>query len=56
MPSSSTARLEALQARHNALDHQINLEQTRPGSSDYFLRLLKRQKLHLKEQIEGISG
>lgn len=55
MPSTNAARLEALQARHEALSHKIELEQSRPGTSDWYLKALKRQKLHLKEQIEGIS-
>lgn len=55
MPNTSAPRLEALQARHRALSHKIEIEQSRPGSSDWYLKALKRQKLHLKEQIEGIS-
>ncbi len=51
---TNSARLEALNARHIALSNKIEQEQSRPGSSDYILRALKRQKLHLKEQIEGI--
>ncbi len=56
MPSSSASRVQALQARHAALSHKIELEQSRPGSSDWFLKSLKRQKLRLKEQIESVSG
>ncbi len=55
MPSS-TSRLESLQARHRALSRQIEFEQGRPGSSDWLLSSLKRQRLHVKEQIEGIAG
>ncbi len=51
---STTARLESLQARHKALSAKIEQEQTRPGGNDYLLRSLKQQKLHLKEQIEGM--
>lgn len=50
----SANRLEALKARHTALSNKIDMEQRRPGSSDWYLRALKRQKLHLKETIEGI--
>jgi len=52
---ASAARLEALKSRHSALSNKIELEQRRPGSSDWYLRALKQQKLHLKEVIEGIS-
>ena len=53
--ASSTSRLDALKSRHAALTNKIELEQGRPGSSDWYLKALKRQRLHLKEQIEGIS-
>lgn len=55
MPYTSAAHREALEARHAAISHKIEVEQSRPGSSDWFLKSLKRQRLHLKEQIEGIS-
>lgn len=56
MPSTaSVSRLEALKTRHSALSHKIELEQGKPGSNDWYLRALKRQKLHLKEEIEGIA-
>jgi hypothetical protein len=54
MPTSSSAHLEALQARHTALSHKIEIEQSRPGASDWLIKSLKRQRLYLKEQIEGI--
>ncbi len=53
--SSVSARLEALKSRHTALSNKIELEQGRPGASDWYLRALKRQRLFLKEQIEGIA-
>lgn len=51
----NSAHLEGLQARHRAISQKIETEQSRPGSSDWYLRALKRQKLRLKERIEGIS-
>lgn len=54
MPTS-TAHLEALQARHSALANKIEIEQARPGASDWLIKSLKRQKLHLKQQIEGVG-
>ncbi len=55
MPNTSASHLEALQSRHRALAHKIELEQSRPGSSEWYIKALKRQKLHLKEQIEGVG-
>lgn len=52
----SASRLEALQVRHNALSHKIEEEQASLAGSDWYLKSLKQQRLHLKEQIEGIDG
>ncbi len=52
----ASAHREALEARHSAISHKIELEQRSPGASDMYIRMLKQQKLHLKEMIEGISG
>lgn len=49
-----SARVEALRSRHEALSNKIELEQGRPGTSDWYLRALKQQKLHLKEEIETL--
>lgn len=53
--ATSAMYRQALEARHSAISHKIEEEQTRPGASEWYLKALKRQKLHLKEQIEGIS-
>jgi hypothetical protein len=53
--ASTSSRQDALKSRHAALTNKIELEQGRPGASDWYLKALKRQRLHLKEQIEGIS-
>jgi hypothetical protein len=53
MPTS-TPRLKSLEARHAALSQKIEFEQSRPGANDWLLKALKRQRLHVKEQIEGI--
>lgn len=52
---ASSAHIQALEVRHAAISHKIELEQSRPGASDWYLKALKRQKLYLKQQIEGIS-
>jgi hypothetical protein len=53
--ASVSAHLESLRARHLALSNKIEAEQARPGSSDWYIRALKQQKLHLKETIEDIA-
>ncbi len=52
--SAMPARVQALMARHNALAKMIEKEQTSPSSSDTSLRKLKREKLQIKDEIEGI--
>lgn len=54
--ASVSAHLEALKARHVALSNKIESEQTRPGTSDWYLRALKQQKLFLKETIEEVAA
>lgn len=50
------ARIRELGVRHESLDRAIQDEARRPASDDLRLRELKRQKLRLKEQIEGLRG
>jgi len=52
--SKSPSRVEALRAKHKNLSQKIEVEQSRPSTSDQILKNLKREKLKLKEQIEGI--
>ena len=47
-------RLEALKARHTQLSMRIEREQKRPGAMDGLLKSLKKQKLAIKEEMEGI--
>ena len=49
----SQGRLESLKARHAALDAQI-MEEEKHNVSDVQLRSLKRLKLIIKEEMEGI--
>ncbi|MAF97859.1 MAG: DUF465 domain-containing protein [Micavibrio sp.] len=46
--------MEALQNKHSRLSRRIEQEQRNPSTTDFFLRQLKKQKLALKEEIEGI--
>lgn len=46
-----TERIEALKARHAALDNAIQEENTRPHPDDTRIHDLKRQKLKIKDEI-----
>lgn len=56
MVSASSARVEALKAKHKSLSSKIETEQRRPFISEYQLSELKREKLKIKEEIEGIKA
>ena len=51
--SSQSARLAALQNKHQALSRQIDEEHKYPAANAIYLRQLKLQKLRLKEEIES---
>ncbi len=55
MVSASSARVEALKAKHKLLSMKIETEQNRPFSSETQVGQLKREKLKLKEEIEGLK-
>ncbi len=50
------ARIRELDARHQSLERLIEEEMTHPSADDLRVRELKRQKLKLKEEIEGLRG
>ena len=50
-----TAHLQALRAKHAALDEEIAKEMARPLPDETKVSSLKRQKLKLKEEIEADS-
>jgi len=50
------SRIRELGSRHENLDRKIQEETSRPASDGTTLRELKRQKLRLKEQIEGLRA
>lgn len=52
--TASSARIEALRAKHKSLSKKIEHEQSRPFISEYQIGELKREKLKIKEEIEGI--
>ncbi len=51
---ANSSRVSALQKRHHLLEQQIEEAQRSPSATDFYLRSLKKQKLALKEKIEGI--
>jgi hypothetical protein len=55
-PGSLHARIEALKMRHAALDERIRDEQNRPLPSVSRLRMLKRHKLSLKDEMTYYDG
>ena len=50
------SRIRELGSRHENLDRTIQEETSRPVSDTSRLRELKRQKLRLKEEIEGLKA
>lgn len=48
--------LDSLRNKHAALEHRIRDEQRRPGADNLELTSLKRQKLHLKQEIEKLAS
>ena len=52
--SVPASRLEALMSRKAAIELELLEEQRSFASSDYKIIELKKKKLYLKEEIEGI--
>ena len=50
------ARIRELGSRHQLLEKAIEDERRAPSSDHIRLHELKRQKLKLKEEIEGLRG
>ncbi len=52
---SLSSHLQELQRKHEHLSQMVEQEQRSPGSDDLTIRSLKRQKLHIKEEISRLS-
>ena len=50
------ARLRELGSRHQSLEKRIEDEHKAPSADSLRVHELKRQKLRLKEEIEGLRG
>ena len=51
-----TSHIEELRKKHQHLDAKVEEAQRSPGTDQLHIAALKKQKLHLKEQIERLSG
>jgi len=47
-------RIGALKAKHEALEHAIEEQETRPHPDDDELHTLKKEKLRIKDEIKGL--
>jgi hypothetical protein len=45
------ARLKSLQEKHTSIDTQIEIEENRPYRNEVLIRMLKKQKLLLRDEI-----
>jgi hypothetical protein len=52
---SLDAHISELRRKHEALENRIEKELQHPGSDDLTINALKREKLHLKEEITRLS-
>ena len=50
------SRLEALRRKHAMYKTQIKEAQKSPATASFYLTQLKKQKLQVKEEIEGITA
>lgn len=54
VPDVSKSRLQALKNKHVILSNRIEEARKSPSTTDFYINQLKKQKLLLKEEIEGI--
>ena len=52
---SVESHLDHLRQKHQGLEAKIREEERRPGADSVHIRALKREKLHIKEEIERLS-
>jgi hypothetical protein len=55
MPMSLDERIDALRAKHHALEAMIAEEFSRPRPDDIAIARLKKQKLIIKDEIANLS-
>ncbi len=49
-------RIEALKAKHNALEIALEEENNRPHPDDFEIIRLKKQKLQIKDELANLSA
>ena len=54
--SVPASRLEALRSRHLKIEEELDRQSRSLSASDLYLRQLKKMKLNIKEEIEGIAS
>ena len=52
---SLTIHIQELKKKHQSLAMKVEEAQRSPGVSDYDIAHMKKQKLHLKQEIERLS-
>ena len=52
--SAQKSRIEALRQRHQILSSRVEEAYKSPSTTDFYLRQLKKQKLMIKEEMEGL--
>jgi hypothetical protein len=52
---SLTSHLQQLKKKHDTLSDAVEKEQRSPGSDDLEVSRLKKQKLHLKQEITRLT-
>ncbi|MDO5605274.1 MAG: YdcH family protein [Paracoccus sp. (in: a-proteobacteria)] len=53
---SVESHIEKLREKHESLSRAVEAAQRAPGSSDFEIAEMKREKLRLKEEIERLDG
>ena len=53
---SLTSHVSELKKKHEQLSEAVELAQRSPGTSDLEIAQMKKEKLHLKEEIARLSG
>lgn len=53
---SLSSHLEELRKKHQTLSDAVELAQRSPGTDDLEIAKLKKQKLHLKEEITKLTN
>ena len=54
LSATHSNRLTALREKHAALSARIEQAQKSPSTTDFYLKQLKKRRLQIKEEIEGI--